>query len=38
MIRVPDGIEVVAVSTFDEALAAVEAIAADDVGELARCG
>ncbi|NLX00123.1 MAG: PDZ domain-containing protein [Actinomycetales bacterium] len=36
--EVPDGIEVFSVSTFDEALAAVEAIAADDVGELARCG
>lgn len=35
---VPEGIEAFSVSTFDQALDAVEAIAADDLGGLARCG
>lgn len=34
----PEGIEVFSVSTFDQALAAVESIAVDDLSGLARCG
>lgn len=36
--RVPDGIEVFSIATFTDALAAVEGIAADRTGDLARCG
>ncbi|HHU09717.1 MAG TPA: PDZ domain-containing protein [Intrasporangiaceae bacterium] len=36
--RVPDGMEVFSIATFTDALAAVEGIAADDTGELTRCG
>lgn len=35
--RIPDGIEVFSIATFTDALAAVEGIAADATGELARC-
>ena len=35
---VPDGISVFSIGTFDEALAAVEGSAADDVDALPRCG
>lgn len=35
---VPDGIQVFSVSTFDQALHAVESIAADDIDGLTRCG
>ena len=36
--RAPDDIEVFAVDSFDEALSVVEAIAADDLADLPRCG
>ena len=35
--RIPSGLEVFAVATLDDAIAAVEAIAADDTADLARC-
>ncbi|HWH97724.1 MAG TPA: S16 family serine protease [Pseudolysinimonas sp.] len=36
--HIPSGIEVFAVADLDDAIAAVEGIAADDTGDLARCG
>ena len=36
--RVPDGMTVLRVATFDEALTAVEGIAAGDTEDLPRCG
>lgn len=35
--HVPDGLEVVRIGSFDDALGAVKAIAADDVASLPRC-
>jgi PDZ domain-containing protein len=35
--NIPDGLEVFSVSDLDEAIATVEAIAADDTADLARC-
>ncbi|MDO5501582.1 MAG: S16 family serine protease [Actinomycetia bacterium] len=36
--RIPTGIEVFSIATFDDALAAVEGIAADNIATLPRCG
>ena len=35
--HIPDGLQVVKIGSFDDALGAVKAIAADDVASLARC-